>query len=94
MCWLSREGEYTMLELADCLIRNRGSLAEMKEVAYKEDGVVKVNPEQAFIKDPDKLPFPARGLFPLPLYESPGTVLISRGGCPFISTKLRERVKR
>lgn len=77
------EGEYTMLELADCLIRNRGSLAEVKGIAYKEDGVVKVNLERPFIENPDELPFPARELFPIPLYELPGQVLMSRGGCPF-----------
>jgi len=77
------EGEYTMLELADCLIKNKGSLADVKGIAYKEDGVVKTTPERPFIENPDELPFPARGLFPLPLYQSPGTVLISRGGCPF-----------
>jgi len=77
------EGEYTMLELADCLIRNKGSLAETKGIAYREDGAVKTNPERPFIENPDELPFPARGLFPLPLYYSPGTVLISRGGCPY-----------
>ena len=77
------EGEYTMLELVDCFIRNKGSLAEVKGIAYKEDGIVKTTPERPFIENPDKLPFPARQLFPLYLYQSPGTVLMSRGGCPF-----------
>ena len=77
------EGEYTMLELADCFIRNKGSLAEIKGIAYQDNGTVKVAPERPFIEDPDELPFPARELFPLPLYGSPGTALISRGGCPF-----------
>ena len=77
------EGEYTMLELADCLIKNRGSLAEVKGIAYRQNGEVKVTPERPFINDPDELPFPARELFPLPMYELPGQVLMSRGGCPF-----------
>ena len=77
------EGEYTMLELANSIIGKEKGLAEIKGVAYKEDGVVKVNPERPFIENPDELPYPARGLFPLPLYKSPGTVLVSRGGCPF-----------
>ncbi|MDD4876724.1 MAG: radical SAM protein [Dehalococcoidales bacterium] len=77
------EGEYTMLELADCLIQNKGSLAEIKGITYSENGVIKINPERPFIENPDELPFPARGLFPLPFYYSPGTVLISRGGCPY-----------
>ena len=72
-----------MLELANCLIRNKGNLAQIKVRAYRENGTVKTTPERPFINNPDELPFPARGLFPLPLYQSPGTVLISRGGCPF-----------
>ena len=77
------EGEYTMLELADCLIRNKGSLAETKGIAYKEVGAVKINPERPFIEDLDELPFPARELFPLNLYNSPGILLTSRGRCPY-----------
>jgi len=77
------EGEYTMLELANCLIRNKGSLAEVKGIAYREDGVVKITPERPFIEDPDELPFPAIELFPILLYNFPGRVLLSRGGCPY-----------
>ncbi len=77
------EGEYTILELADCLIRNRGSLSEVKGITYKQNGAIRTNPEREFIKAPDELPFPARELFPLSLYAAPGTVLLSRGGCPF-----------
>lgn len=130
------EGEYTMLELADCIIGKRdlaeagksasakdeaaktalatqgkdvksadiegaGShedeaaktapdttgkecdLSQIKGIAYRENGVLKATPKRPFIEDPDELPFPARGLFPLPLYKSPGNVLMSRGGCPF-----------
>lgn len=77
------EGEVTMRELADCLLRGKGSLAEVKGIAYKKDGEITVTPERPFIGDPDELPFPARELFPLPMYELPGQVLMSRGGCPF-----------
>ena len=77
------EGEYTMLELANCLIRNKGNLAQIKGIAYRENGVVRTTPERPFVKDPDDLPFPARELFPLPLYKVSGGVLLSRGGCPF-----------
>ena len=77
------EGEYTMLELANCLIKNKGSRAEIKGIAYSEDGLVKVNPDRPFIENPDELPFPARELFPIHQYKDPGQVLMSRGGCPF-----------
>ncbi len=77
------EGEYTLLELAGCLIRKQGSLAEVKGIAYQQDGRLRVTPERPFMSDPDELPFPARELFPLPMYDQPGQVLMSRGGCPF-----------
>ncbi|MFC1846950.1 B12-binding domain-containing radical SAM protein [Chloroflexota bacterium] len=77
------EGEYTMLEVADCLIRKRGNLASVKGIAYKDNGAIRVTDKRPFIKDPDELSFPARNLFPFDLYELPNTVLASRGGCPF-----------
>jgi len=77
------EGEYTMLDLADCLIKNSGSLTDVAGITYVENGSVINTAERSFIKDPDELPFPARHLFPIPLYDSPGIMLMSRGGCPF-----------
>ena len=77
------EGEYTMLELADHFIKDKGDLSQIRGIAYRENGTVKTTPERPFIETPDDLPFPARWLFPLPLYKVPGTVLVSRGGCPF-----------
>ncbi len=77
------EGEYTMLELADCLIRNVGDMPRIKGIAYRQDEKIRVTEERPFIANPDELPFPARELFPLPFYDQPGQVLMSRGGCPF-----------
>ena len=77
------EGELTMLELADFLLKGTGDPADIKGIAYKRDGVVTVTPDRPFIEDPDTLPFPARDLLPLQLYTFPGNLLTSRGGCPF-----------
>jgi anaerobic magnesium-protoporphyrin IX monomethyl ester cyclase len=77
------EGEYTMLELMDHFVHGSGSLDCIEGIAYRENGKVIATTERPFIADLDELPFPARDLFPLPLYSSPGTVLMSRGGCPF-----------
>jgi len=77
------EGEYTMLELANVIIRKKNDLKLVRGIAYREDGKIKITPDRPFIEVIDELPFPARELFPLPLYASPGTVLMSRGGCPF-----------
>ncbi len=77
------EGEYSMLELTNYLIRNKSDLASINGIAYRQDGKLRVTPDRPFIAEPDELPFPIRELFPLPLYEQPAQVLMSRGGCPF-----------
>lgn len=78
------EGERTMLELADCLIRGKGSLAEVKGITYGDSGLVRTTGTRLPINDPDELPLPARHLFSFPVYGYPNTVLTSRGGCPFV----------
>jgi len=77
------EGEYAMLELANYFLHGDGDLAHIKGIAFRQNGIIRVTPERPFITDPDELPFPSRDLFPLPLYEQPSQVLLSRGGCPF-----------
>ncbi len=74
------EGEYTMLELA------RGkALKEINGIAYRQNDTIIQTPPRQWIEDLDKLPFPARHLFPLSKYfaiNSKGGILTSRG-CPF-----------
>ncbi|MFH1267151.1 MAG: radical SAM protein [Planctomycetota bacterium] len=76
------EGEYTMLELADCLATGNRDLSQVRGLTYRRNGHLTVTPDRPFIADPDRLPFPARELFPLPMYERSAAVLTSRGGCP------------
>jgi radical SAM superfamily enzyme YgiQ (UPF0313 family) len=76
------EGEYTMLALADCLLGGHGTLGEVTGITYTSNGDVIVAPDRPFILNPDELPTPARGLFPLPMYDRAMSVLMSRGGCP------------
>ena len=88
------EGEYTMLELIDCLESSR-SLSTVKGIAYKEKGkIIKTQPRE-FIENLDFLPFPARHLLPPLRYYHPtpsayrslpqGTMVTSRG-CPYSCT--------
>lgn len=77
------EGEYTMLELAYCIIRNIGNIPCVSGIAFRQDGKICVTTDRPFITNPDEIPFPLRDLFPIPLYDQPGQVLMSRGGCPF-----------
>lgn len=77
------EGEQTTLELTDHLLNGCGNLDEVKGISFKRNGQIHSTPERPFLENPDILPFPARDIFPLYLYDYPGNMLMSRGGCPF-----------
>jgi radical SAM superfamily enzyme YgiQ (UPF0313 family) len=76
------EGEYTMLAIADFVSRGLGSLAAIEGLTSVCHNAITATPDRRSIDDPDALPVPARDLFPLPMYESAFSVLMSRGGCP------------
>jgi len=61
------EGEESFLELLGALERGRG-LEEIDGLAWRDDGVVRVNPKTRWIKDLDVLPYPARDLVPIEKY--------------------------
>jgi anaerobic magnesium-protoporphyrin IX monomethyl ester cyclase len=73
------EGEITFSELLDAIEGENHSFAAIKGVIYREEGAIRINDPRPFIKDVDKLLFPAWQLFPggtdLPLFTS--------RGCPF-----------
>ncbi len=58
-------------------------MSDIQGIAFRQDDKLCSTPDRPFIANPDEPPFPARALFPIPLYEQPGQVLMSRGGCPF-----------
>lgn len=85
------EGERAMVELATCLTRgDEKAAAQVAGVAYRCEGKIVQN-AQTFIKDLDELPFPARHLLPMHLYEKeipylkakPFTTMNIVRGCPF-----------
>ncbi len=86
------EGEYTMLEIAQTY-KTQKSLADVKGIAYRENGEVKLNPARAFLKDLDELPYPAYHLVDMERYLNPGKIeyrsfkpralaMITSRGCP------------
>ena len=86
------EGEETILELATEL--DKGDLARVRGIAYKEDGHVSRTPPRETITDLDALPLPARDLVDMGAYldrtrryhgHSQTTIMTSRG-CPFHCT--------
>jgi anaerobic magnesium-protoporphyrin IX monomethyl ester cyclase len=79
------EGEMTLLELAERLVRNRGRLLEnITGISYRENSTnstIHKNPDRPFLHNLDVLPFPARHLLPLSTYRHPYSMISSRG-CP------------
>lgn len=86
------EGEYTTLELVNTIERHglsKEALGKVKGIAFKNDsGDTVVTPPRPFIRDLDKLPWPARHLLPMNKYTLFGKpiriahVMASRG-CPY-----------
>jgi anaerobic magnesium-protoporphyrin IX monomethyl ester cyclase len=77
------EGEETIVELIRYILKGKGDPSEILGLAYRDrNGAVRVNRRRALL-DPDDIPWPARDLFPLDLYEEKWNVLTARGSCPF-----------
>ena len=84
------EGEDTLVELTKAL-GDGISLEKVKGLAYRENGEVRKTPLREFIKDLDRLPFPARELFDvdkydlyLPIFDRPKAMhLLTSRGCPY-----------
>jgi radical SAM superfamily enzyme YgiQ (UPF0313 family) len=84
------EGEETFPELLAAWAGGR-SPAEVRGIAYREDGQVRLTPARPRREDLDALPWPARELFPLEIYHRRGlevkrrpmASMITSRGCPF-----------
>ena len=76
------EGEYTMLELVTKLKNKDADFSDIKGIAYRENGKIKVNPKRDWIVSLDDLPFPAWDLYPNLKNYKKFPILASRG-CPF-----------
>ena len=88
------ECEYPMAELVRALEGKMG-INLVKNLYYKENGVIKFNGKRPLIENLDELPFPAWNLFPLNKYKpsSARTIhnkksfsIITSRGCPFQCT--------
>lgn len=75
------EGEFTFLEVCKAVANGKIPPFDIPGTVWKE-GLGKATSKSPRINELDILPFPARHLMRLPLYNIPGTILTSRG-CPF-----------
>jgi anaerobic magnesium-protoporphyrin IX monomethyl ester cyclase len=86
------EGEETMLELAMAIRSGDKDLGRIRGLMVKRSGELICNAPRPYIEDLDKLPFPARHLYPpLSAYKpvpasyirKPVGLIISSRGCPY-----------
>jgi anaerobic magnesium-protoporphyrin IX monomethyl ester cyclase len=85
------EGERTMVELADAVIRGRGDPLKVPGVAYRHGGEIKKTRARKRIENLDELPFPARDLFDNEGYKKywrreygyTVTSMMTTRGCPY-----------
>ncbi len=84
-CIVVGEGEETLLELINAY-GNKTGLGSVKGIVYLKDGETVSTGCREYIKDLDRLPFPARDLIPQNLYTPSGfkgSISISTSrGCP------------
>lgn len=85
------EGEDTMLELCQHWNNKERDIGNIKGIAFRQNGSIIKTPPREWIKDIDKLPFPARHLVNMDRYriqphmdvgKKTATMVTSRG-CPF-----------
>lgn len=81
------EGEEALVELLDNL-RDKKESTSVKNIWFKKDGKVIINPVRRLIANLDDLPFPAKDKYYLtqPGYAKRTYVCISSRGCPFACT--------
>lgn len=85
------EGEYTMLDLIKS-VQNGESFDQVKGIAWRPNGKVKVNPFREYIQDLDSLPFSDWESLPMENYFDVWTIkknyanMILSRGCPFRCT--------
>jgi len=85
------EAEYTMLELINHIADSK-SFKYIKGIAYKDNGLVRVNPFREFIQDLDSLPFADWESLPMDRYWGANTErknfanLVFSRGCPYSCT--------
>ena len=90
------EPEITVSELVDALAAGKQDFKGIDGLGFKENGKATITGKREFVKDLDSLPFPARHLLPMELYNEavkenplrgeiskPWTIVTTTRGCPY-----------
>ncbi len=78
------EGEYTFLELVrHRFAGNPEKLEDIAGIVFRKGNDLIFTKKRSMIKELDQVPFPARELMDISLYQESGTIITGRG-CPFV----------
>jgi anaerobic magnesium-protoporphyrin IX monomethyl ester cyclase len=90
------EPEKTVSELVDTLALGKSNFRNVDGLGFNENGKTVLTEKRAFIEDLDSLPFPARHLLPMNIYNEavkenplrgeiskPWTIVTTTRGCPY-----------
>jgi len=79
------EGEFTMLEIAKCILHKEGDLKNIDGISFKDDkGNIIRNKCRAFIENLDEIPFPERNFLIPNISKNRSSLPISTSrGCPY-----------
>lgn len=78
-----REGELTLLELANHFLRGLGDIHDIQGISFAaQDGTFTSTPGRRFVEDLDDLPLPARHLFRNYEYTTHRDPIVTSRGCP------------
>jgi len=86
---IKREGEYCLVQLIKALEQDKENFSQIKNLLWKNNGVVIENQDMPFIENLDELPFPDYSLFRVNEYintKMKSTALITSRGCPYRCT--------
>jgi radical SAM superfamily enzyme YgiQ (UPF0313 family) len=85
-----REGELTLLELANHCLRGEGHLEDILGLCWRHGSGIKKNAPRLPLEPLERLPWPARDLLMLSEYSHAGALMTGRGcpgGCIFCSAR-------
>ena len=83
------EYDYTLRELIQFLDSGRKDFDKISGLAFRQDGLIKINPRREPIKNLDELPFPVRDELPMYKYNEPFSKyyptakIVSSRGCSY-----------
>lgn len=91
------EPELTFRELIETIEKKEKDFSQIKGLAYRHNGEIRVNEKRPYISNLDQLPIPRHDLLPLDKYIFPFmisnfTFVVPSRGCPFPCTFCRQPI--